>query len=316
MLRFSWSLPFSFPVRVMLTVVTAITLTAPAAEAQVRITEVLADPAGADAGNQKVEITNLGDTLADIGGWRICVQFVYRTFPSPLSLDPGESYVVHVRSDGAGDDNNFFTGSAFPALAASDDSFGLYLPSGGFGSSSAIADYVGWGAGGQPRESVAVGAGIWGAGDFVPLPTEGQSIQLCDKDAHSSADWLAGEVSIGGSNLACNTVSVPGGGALVTRIGRPAPNPTLGATTLSFELSAPARVQAVVIDARGRLVADLGERLYAAGSASLVWSGRGSNGRRLGPGNYWIRLRSSGLQAPGGGLWSAAARVVRLGSGG
>jgi hypothetical protein len=465
-------------------------LAAHPARAEVRITEVLADPLGTNDGNQKVEITNLGGASVDIGGWRICSQLKYATFHSPLTLDPDEILVVHVRANGTNDDNNFYTVTSNPLFAElipSDDSFGLYGPTGSFADPAAMRDFVQWGAGGQARENVAVSAGLWSAGDFVAVPGEGQSIELCDAGGGSSAAWRAASPTIGvlnnclashpnvilsevlvdpvgpnsgnqlieiqnlesgavdlsgwqicyqfaywglppsttlgagdflvvhvnasgtddaqnvytgtfldmtasdalslyanaddfddaanivdfvqwgaggqaredlaviaglwtagqflpastegrsiercnpapgasswsetpgltlGASNGCNPVDVPANLILANKVGRPTPNPTLGRTTLSFELSGAARVSARVFDARGRVVADLGEQRYPAGASSLVWSGAGSDGRRLPPGTYWIQLGSREVVGADGSPWSVSARVVHLGSGG
>ena len=167
---------------------------------QIQISEVLADPAGTNEGNQIIEIWNFGSTQVDISSWRICLQFVYRTFPASLSLNPGESYLVHIRADGANDDNNFFTGATYPALNPVSDSFGLYRPAGAFSDPNAIIDFVQWGDRGQPRESVAVDANIWSAGDFVPAAAEGNSIQLCDPLVNNSTVWVEESPTLGAVN--------------------------------------------------------------------------------------------------------------------
>jgi hypothetical protein len=469
------------------TIAAALSLASIPAHSQVRITEVLANPTGPDVGNQLVEITNVGNSVADISGWRICVQLTYRTFQSPLFLDPDETFTVHIRAAGTNDDNNFYTDTFYPALVVADDSFGLYGPSGLFSDPAAMRDFVQWGAPLQPRENVANSAGLWVAGDFAAVPSEGLSLGLCDEAGGSSAFWLAGVPTVGGLNSclapapnvilsealvdpvgsntgnqlieiqnleastvdlsnwqicfqftywglpagtvlgagdflvvhvnaagtddpsnvytgpfvdmstsdalslyrhginfddsaniidfvqwggaalpredlavtaglwtagqflpgstegrslercnpspgasswnetpgltfgasnSCNPVSVPDVPILVNKVGRPTPNPTLGNTTLSFELATAARVRARVLDARGRLVTDLGYRVYPAGANSLVWDGTDTGGNRLAAGAYWIQLRSDQVLTPEGRPWSATVRVIRLRSGG
>ncbi len=178
------------------------TLGATAAFAQVRISEVYANPPGADAGFQKAELTNYGESTVTIGGLRICVQFFYATIPggAATTLDPGESYTIHVRTAGTNDDNNWYVPSPYPALVVADDSFALYKSAGAFTDPNAMLDFVQWGAGGQPRENVAVSAGLWPLGQFVPVPSEGMSIQLCDELSHAPAGWVAGNPTVGAPN--------------------------------------------------------------------------------------------------------------------
>ena len=57
-------------------------------------------------------------------------------------------------------------GGRFGSLSASGGEIGLYRDS-NFGSTSSIVSYVEGGSSGHARSGVAVGAGIWGDGDFV-----------------------------------------------------------------------------------------------------------------------------------------------------
>ena len=179
-------------------------LVAGPARAQVRISEVLANPVGTDDTNQKIELTNFGNAVEVIGGLRICNQFRYATIPSGVTLDPGETYVIHHRRSGTNDDNNWYVIGTLLALVLADDSYALYKAAGAFTDPAAILDYVQWGAGAQPRENVAAGAGIWSAGDFTAVPAEGQSLQLCDPQSHGSAGWAIAPPTIGAAN-ACAT---------------------------------------------------------------------------------------------------------------
>ena len=71
-----------------------------------------------------------------------------------------------------------------------DDEGGLGLYSTNqFGSADAIVDFVQWGAGGSARENVAVEAGIWTAGDFVPTVGAVSSSIEYDGEGDASTDW-------------------------------------------------------------------------------------------------------------------------------
>ena len=76
--------------------------------------------------------------------------------------------------------------SGFP-LNNSVADLGLYETN-TFGSASAMQDFVQWGSGGNGRESVAVGKGIWTAGDFILTAPEGHSIAF-DGQGRTSSDW-------------------------------------------------------------------------------------------------------------------------------
>lgn len=165
--------------------------------ARVRITEALVDPIGNNVGNQKIELSNTGDTTVDIGGWWICGFFSYRQFPAGVSLAPGATYVIHVGASGTNDAQNYYTG-AFPTLSATDDAFSLYNTN-SFSSPSAIEDFVQWGAVGQARESTAISGGVWVSGEYVPVPPEGESIQICS-DSIGSSGWLHALPNLGGVN--------------------------------------------------------------------------------------------------------------------
>lgn len=57
-----------------------------------------------------------------------------------------------------------------------------------FANADAIVDFVQWGAGGSAREDVAVEAGIWSTGDFVPTVGLSSSIEY-DGEGDASSDW-------------------------------------------------------------------------------------------------------------------------------
>ncbi len=75
-------------------------------------------------------------------------------------------------------------------LEAPDDAggLGLYANNSGFGDAENIRSFVQWGASGNARESVAVEAGIWDAGGFVPNVASGSSISY-DGEGKTSSDW-------------------------------------------------------------------------------------------------------------------------------
>lgn len=70
------------------------------------------------------------------------------------------------------------------------------------------------------------------------------------------------------------------------------PNPSADVTTLSFGLAADARVEARIYDVAGRLTRTLHDGPLPAGRHALTWDGRGENGRTVGAGVYFYRLRA------------------------
>lgn len=81
-----------------------------------------------------------------------------------------------------------------------------------------------------------------------------------------------------------------------------APNPSRGATRLSYVLPAAARVALDVLDVQGRVVRVLERGERAAGTQVAAWDGRRDDGGTAAPGVYFARLTVDG----------AAARTVRL----
>jgi hypothetical protein len=177
--------------------------------ADVRIGEILANPFGSNDGRQKVELQNFGTAAVDISGWRVSNEFDSLTLPASMILDPGEILVLHIASSGTNSDSEIFTGDTWPMLGANQGSFGLFGPTGSFTDPDAMGDFVEWGAGDQLGEAVADDAGLWPAGDFVPLTSEGNSIQLCNRQVTGSGSWLEGDGNtIGGVNN-CSTQVTP-----------------------------------------------------------------------------------------------------------
>ena len=110
---------------------------------------------------------------------------------------------------------------------------------------------------------------------------------------HTADQWTLYQSSASGGeiemkNLFLNTAcpsAEPGAGSGAIELGRPAPNPVAGTTTLRFTLAQPADVRLSVVDALGREVVVLAAAPHAAGehAAELDTSG-------LTPGLYVVRL--------------------------
>ena len=75
---------------------------------------------------------------------------------------------------------------------------GLYRNN-SFTSAEAIVDFVQYGSAGAARENVAVAAGIWEAGTYVPLTVPGNSIEF-DGEGNAVNDWTEAIPSFGQAN--------------------------------------------------------------------------------------------------------------------
>ncbi len=118
-------------------------------QAQIRIVKV-------DPTTSAFTLKNFGSGNVDVSSYRLCALFSYTQNLTSLTVVSGNLDIP------AGAEVEL---SGWNLSAVSD--FGLYLGTGSFGDQPAMVDFVQWGSGGNGRESVAVGKGIWTAGDFL-----------------------------------------------------------------------------------------------------------------------------------------------------
>ncbi len=69
------------------------------------------------------------------------------------------------------------------------------------------------------------------------------------------------------------------------------PNPTRGRTELAFQVPREGTTSVSVHDLRGRLVADLASRTFPTGTHTVLWDGRGDDGRAVAAGVYFVQVR-------------------------
>lgn len=93
----------------------------------------------------------MSDSEYSLEGHFVCNFPTYSSIGDLGSVAPGESFTVELAVLGA---------------ASGTGEIGVYTSS-SFGSSDAMVAYVEWGSAGHGRTDVAVGAGLWSAGDFV-----------------------------------------------------------------------------------------------------------------------------------------------------
>ena len=111
--------------------------------------------------NDQIKIKNFGTSAVDITNYRFCALFEYSNIAigdvsivsGDLNLSPSEEVTLAWNA-----------GSGFNTTASD---LGLYLPTGAFSATSAMVDFMQYGAGGQGRENVANAAGLWTAGQFL-----------------------------------------------------------------------------------------------------------------------------------------------------
>jgi subtilisin family serine protease len=83
---------------------------------------------------------------------------------------------------------------------------------------------------------------------------------------------------------------------LVYALHQNAPNPFNPTTTIGFDLPRESPVRLVVYDARGRVVANLVDKVLPAGRHALRWNGLDDQGQRLPSGMYLYRIRAEGFE--------------------
>ncbi|SHG99775.1 spondin domain-containing protein [Flagellimonas flava] len=155
----------------------------PTIEANVRINEVQY------LGNW-VEIVNSGEETVDLSDYFLCLgPNTYRrigdlTVDGNLQLASGAYLAVSYEMPNA-------TGG-----------LGLYTDNSDFTDASTLADFVQWGADATARENVAVAAGIWTAGEFVPVMGNADYTIVFDGDGTGAANWSeTTTVTIGEDNV-------------------------------------------------------------------------------------------------------------------
>ncbi len=125
----------------------------------------------------RVEIFNEGTTVVDLSGYFLCLgpgtysQIGTLDVRGDLNIQPGQ-YVV-VTYD----------------MATDAGGLGLYFNDSDFSDATTMADFVQWGATGSPREGVAIEAGLWPVGDFVPVSGDSDNSLVYDGEGETAGDW-------------------------------------------------------------------------------------------------------------------------------
>jgi len=135
-----------------------------------------------------VELKNLGSTTVDISNYWLCDFPSYRRLNN-LNLVSGS---LNIPAGGLVVVDNFnFIDSA-------DGELGLYTTN-SFGSAAALEDYIEWGSSGHGRSGVAVAAGIWTSGAFIPAFAPNLSLQYTGT-GNSPASYYEASETLGSEN--------------------------------------------------------------------------------------------------------------------
>lgn len=143
-------------------------------------------------GSQYVELYNNGSVAVDISDYWLCLGpgrysrvGTLNVATGQLNLQPGETVVVQ-----------------YTDLTNADSGLGLYRNNSDFTSSANIADFIQYGASNTPRENVAVAAGIWTSGAFVPTVNNLRHsvARLDNTSGDAAADWSEAIPSFGQAN--------------------------------------------------------------------------------------------------------------------
>jgi len=187
--------------------------------AQIRIVEV--DPA-----TSTVKLHNYGsaNNPQDISGYWFCARFAYSQV-SEATLVSGSTNLA-IGAD--------VVLTLSTTLNATSSDVGIYT-SPSFGSSTAMEDFMQYGAGGIGRENVAVAKGIWTAGTFVSAAPPYEYIGSGAQNGFQFWDTVLG-INDFNSDLGINLY----------------PNPTK--STLNIDLNSQSDVSFQVFDILGKLV--------------------------------------------------------------
>ena len=240
------------------------------AQANPVLNEILYDPTGENFGNQLIEIKNIGDATADISGWWLCtLALQYTQLPSGVTIPAGGIIVIHVGGSGTNTTTDIFL-SSMSGLSASASDVSLYSND-SFTSSSSIRDFVQWGSGGNGRESVAVSAGIWTAGDFITDVAKGHSIEY-DGSGNSSSDWIDQPVpTIGQENGTVTSVDEEKALLKDFVLSQNYPNPFNPLTSIEFSVAHKSEVKLTVYNILGQEIAVLVNETLTQGVYSATW---------------------------------------------
>ena len=250
-------------------------------QAQIRINEVSHGTVDYQGSTNWVELYNAGSEAVDVSDHFLCDIPAYPRISSLTVLSgsmtiPADGYLV----------------LSWANIDGEDAEVGLYASTTtSFGDANSMLDYMQYGVAGHGRETTAVTAGVWAAGEFVDLAMGQETLQFTEGNQVGVSSWMAAAATPGATNeqVATSTdefASVPVDFALNGNF----PNPFNPTTTISFELSNAGPVMLTVYDILGREVVNLINGVLPAGEHESVWNGLDAEGNVVPSGTYLYRL--------------------------
>ena len=191
----------------------------------------------------KVELVNTGTTSIDASGWQWCNRVNGSPFYGAVSASVIDTNLSTAASLNVGAGEILVLDVAAGFLPNGNGELGLYN-SGSFGSTTALEDYVLWGAAGT-RDSVADAKGIWTDNEFIDVTamTTGDSLQLgLGNPGNDEDEYFVGPSSLGIAQ------SVPSPAALIFDSG----SITVSNAVFSAVLNGPSG-SSVIIDSSSNL---------------------------------------------------------------
>jgi Lamin Tail Domain len=166
----------------------------------VRISEILADPAGSNE-MQAIELFNAGPAAVSLNGAAIASGDQVVTLSGLADVPPGGTVVIQWNQDGSSSGNQLFTGATFE-LDPAEGNLALFKSSQVTRAGEMVA-FVQWGAPNQTRADLAAQAALWDAASFVQPAAEGQAMALLPGGSgRGTAEWAALAPTIGAPNAA------------------------------------------------------------------------------------------------------------------
>jgi len=173
------------------------------AVADFRLSEVQYNEA---SGFDKIEITNLGTVLGDLGRYRIAAgATAVGIAVTNVPLSPGATLTIHTNESGTNTSTDMYLPAIGP-LGGAAGSVALYAPNTvntALTDPTQVIDFVEWGSGGQVNEATAVAASVWTAGVAAPLVAVGHSIEFCGSAAQHAGAWFESTPSFSGAPGNC-----------------------------------------------------------------------------------------------------------------
>jgi len=256
------------------------------AEAQgaIRFNEVCYDPAGTDADQEWIELINTGQDAENLEGWMLDCNGPNLVLPA-LVLGPGQVLVIHGNATVAQEPVGLELWFAATSLNNSHGFLGLWRNANQ--NVEGLVDYMEYGNAGHSWEGVAIEAGVWPLGGYLPDVEQGHSLRHRGQ-GEGPAAWLDDaepEPGQGSTTVEVGDASTQAQGLSL----RAWPNPFNPGTSVSFQLAQTERVRLEVLDVLGRQVRMLASGVYGPGLHTVALALGQSPA-----GPYFIRLEAGG----------------------